>query len=800
MPAFVHHLRSAWRSLRRAPGFATTAVATIALGIASVTLVWALTEAVLLEPLPLPESERIVALHRVDSDGASISLPDAIALRERLGNFTALATIAVDFALDRVDGDQPQRVRAALVESTYFDVVALPQRLGRLLNPSDDRPGAAPVVVLAERYWRSAFAADPAVIGRRLTLSGVTTEIVGVVSDPADLAEVGTELWAPIPPFAPWAPSSPGSNNFELVGRVAAGVDLATARAELASVSAELARQRGNPEKRLDATPMVEFITAGARQGLWLLFAAVVLLLALATANVAALVLVRSTRREGELALRHALGASRGQMLQQLLAEGLLLGASGAAIGVVLALVGFGVLREHAAGALPRLSAADIDGSVLAVAVAAALLSALVFSILPAWRVRSVQATTRAVGIGRRRGETRTLSALIALEVTLATALLGAAGLLTQSFLSLTSLPLGFQPGGVISGEVVLPESRYHDVEPQSRAFTTMVQALADQPGIEHAALVVGPPLTATQSIGHTLLIEGAELADAGARYRPFVGDYFSAMGMPTLAGRGVQPGDETGERVAWVNQAFARRFLDGRDPIAARIAWKPGEAGADPDPRWMRVVGVVADVRGSALRVDEPPVVYAPYVQREANWIRFGTLVARVSGDPASYRDSLARAVLAGDSALPLGEVATMVDRSDRALARDRFMLQLVGLFAVLALVLGAQGVFGVVAFAVEQRRSEIGVRLALGARPGQAMTRLMRSTLPPIIVGTLAGLGLTVAAGKLLSSVLYAVSASDPLALTTAAAVLVAAALLAAWIPARSAQRIDISRTLQS
>lgn len=799
MNTWVSELRSAWRSLRRAPGFAATAIATLALGVAGVALVWALTEAVLLEPLPLPDSQRIVALHRSGSDEAGVSLPDSQALRERLRHFAAVSVVAPDFALDRDDGERPQRVRAALVESAYFQVLALAPVQGRLLEASDDRPGATPVAVLGERYWRTAFAADPGVIGRRLRLSGISTEIVGVIADQADLIEMGTELWATIPPFAPWAPSSPGSNNFELVARVAADATVAAARAELASVSDALARERGTPDKVLDATPMLEFVTASARQGLWLLLAAVILLLLLATANIAALVLVRSNRRAPELALRHALGASRNQLLRQLLAEGLVLGLIGGGIGVALAIAGFGALRDLAAGALPRLTTADIDASVVAVAFTAALLSALGAAALPAWRVRSSRAATRAVGIGQQRSETRALARLITVEVTLASALIGATGLLIQSFLALNALPLGFDPTGVISAEVVLPESRYDQLEPQSRAFTQMVQALGDEPGVDHAALVVGPPLTAGQGIGHTLLIEGMSLVDASARYRPFVGDYFSAMGMPLLAGRGVQAGDSDGERLAWVNQTFVRQYLKGRDPIGARVAWKPGEAGADSAPRWMRVVGIVADVRGNALRVAEPPVVYAPYVQREANWIRFGTLVARVHGDPAGYRAALARAVQAGDPALPLGEVVSMLDRSDRALARDRFMLQLVGLFAGLALLLGAQGVFGVVSFAVEQRRTEIGVRLALGARPGQTVTTLMRSTLTPILVGSAAGLLLTVVAGRLLSSLLFAVSANDPAALAASAATLVATALLAAWLPARRAQQIDIMRTLQ-
>lgn len=414
--------------------------------------------------------------------------------------------------------------------------------------------------------------------------------------------------------------------------------------------------------------------------------------------------------------------------------------------------------------------------------------------------MRAQRATARTSGIGQQRGEARTLGSLITLEVALACALLGAAGLLTRSFLALSAIPLGFDAHAVLTAEVVLPESRYSEIEPQTRAYSAMVQALSAEPGVSHAALVVGPPLLAAQGISHTLLVDGRELTDASARYRPIVGDYFAALGMSALAGRGVQVGDENGERIAWVNQTFARRYLQDMDPIGARIAWKPGEAGAAEQPLWMRVVGVVSDVRGGTLRSDDAPSVYAPYAQREANWIRFGTLVARVAGDPADYRDALLRAVSVGDPAIALGELSTMVDRTERALSRDRYLLQLVALFAALALALGVQGVYSVVSFAVEQRRGEIGVRLALGASPAQAMRALISATLPHILLGTAIGLGLTLLAGRLLANVLFGVTSFDPATLLASATLLIGGGLCAAWLPARRAPAVELSQTLRS
>lgn len=799
MTSWIPDFRAALRSLRRAPGYTASAVSTIALGIASVTLVYALVSAILLQPLPLPDPGRVVAVYRAGTQEGGLSLPDVIYLRERLSQFAAIATVAPDSSFDRTDGERPERLRGALVESTYFAVVGLPPRLGRLLRAQDDLPGAAPVVVLSESYWRSAFAADPGVIGRRLQLSGVSAEIVGVADARSDLAELGAQLWASIPPWAPWAPSSPGSNNFEVVARVAGGAEVGAAAAELRQVSSALAQERDNPGKVLELVRWSEVLTGAVARGLWLLLAAVGLLLALATANVGALMLVRSSRRSAELSLRSALGASRAQVLRLQLVEGLVIGGLGGGIGIAVALAAFAALREFAQGVLPRLAGATLSPEVLLVAALATLGSALIASILPAWRTRPAGAGLRLADAGRSRSESRVLASLATLEVALAGSLLGAAALLTLSFLRLADLPLGFQAGGVIAGEVVLPQSRYQDLAPQTQAFERMVAELAQKPGVEDAAMVVGPPLLAGQGIGHTLLVEGQALVDASARYRPFVGDYFSAIGIPLLAGRGVEPGDGRGERVAWVNQAFVARYLQGRDPLGARVAWQPGEASREPNPQWMRVAGVVADVRGGNWRGEESPAVYAPYRQREADWIRFGTLVARVAGDPSGYRDALASAVSAADPALPIGEVASMTERSERALGRDRLLMQLVGAFAALALTLGIQGVFGVVAFGVQQKRADLAVRLALGATRGRALRGLLAATLPQLLTGAAIGLALTYAAGYWLREVLYGVSAGDPLLLAMVAGLLVASGLLAAWIPAHRGLRVDPAASLR-
>ena len=800
MSDWIAELRDTSRTLRRQPRYAIGIILTFALGIASVTTVFALVDAVLLKPLPLPAGERIVAVHRAGTTAANLSLPDAVDLRARVHQFEALSAIMPDFALDLVGPDQPQRIRGALVESEYFRVIGLPPRLGRLLRAEDDRAGAAPVVVLAESYWRQALSANPNVIGTRMRLSGVSAEVVGVASAAADITESGIEIWAPITPFAPWAPTSPGSNNFDLVARLNETATPEIARADLAVASDWLARERENEGKRLDLTPWVAFTTLQVRDGLGLLLAAVALLLLLATANISALSLVRATRRSAELSLRHALGAGRARLIRGQLTEALLLGGIGGVLGVVAAAVLLVPMRQIAGSDVPRLAGASIDTTVVLFAVGITLIGALLSSLVPALRIRSSRATERLAQAGSAPSERRTLAMLVVIELALAGALLGGAGLLGRSFSALAQIPLGFEVGGIVAAEAVLPEGAFSRLAPQTQAFNTMVDVLANQAGVESAAMIVGPPLLGNQGISHSLLVDGRELEDASSRYRPFVGDYFGTMGMRLLAGRGYQRGDDRGERLAWVNAAFAERYLGGMNAIGARVAWRPGEASDAPEPQWLRVVGIVPDVPGDALRQADPPTVYAPYAQREANWIRFGTLVARVSGDPMSYRGALALALMSADPSLPLGEVTTMAERSDRALARDRFLLQLVALFAGLALILGLQGVMTVVSFAVEHRRAEIGIRLALGATPAGTVRHVLESTLPQLLAGAVLGLVLTLGAARVLAGLLYGVRPTDPVALTGAALAIVWAGLLAAWIPARAARRVDVASTLRS
>jgi putative ABC transport system permease protein len=351
----------------------------------------------------------------------------------------------------------------------------------------------------------------------------------------------------------------------------------------------------------------------------------------------------------------------------------------------------------------------------------------------------------------------------------------------------------------------VLPEARYSEIAPQSRAVTTMVDALAREPGVAAAGWVVGTPLSGGCCMGHGVVVEGEERPAGerrGTRVRLFHGDYFGALATPVVRGRAPAANDfADGERVAWVNRAFARSFFGDADPVGRRIAWRPGEAtDAALGPQWMRIAGVVEDYRAVSMREGDEVAVYAPYVQRDDNWVRFGHLVARVEGDPSAYREALERAVAAADAAVPLAGFETLRERVQGALARDRFALQLVGGFGAIALLLGLQGVFGVVAFTVERRRAEIALRLALGAPASRAASMVLRDGAKQVLAGLLAGVAGALVAGRMAESLLHGVDARDPLAFLVAILALAAAGALAVWLPARRATRVEPMAVLRA
>ncbi len=793
----LHDLRHLGRSLARSPAFALSALATLGLGIGVTTAIFAVFYGVLLRPLPFPEPGRLAFITR-DGD---VSVPDGADWRAQSTTFESIALFGRDWSLDLTGLGDPEPVRAYAVEPAFFRVLGVEPLLGRLFTDQDNQPGGAHSILISEGFWRTRFGADRHVVGRQLVLSGDPTTVIGVLPREFDFLDTGAIGAVPLAVAMPWAPGSRGTNNLDAIGRVRSGVAFAAARAELTAISTRLAEEypQTNRGKIVDPLPLTEFLVGGSRTGLWLVLAAVATLLVIATVNLAGLLLARVTARHRELSVRAALGAGRRRLAGQLVVEGLALAALGGALGLGVAGLGLGALRHLLPEGMPRTTTLAFRGPVLLFGLAMAFGSGLLCGVLPATRALRVRAleglgTTRA---GGERGRHRALRLVVATEIGLAVALLAAAGVLAKSFQRLWSQPLGFEPRGTLSANLVLPASRYGTMAAQTAAYTGIVDRLRALPGVTDAAYAISLPLVPGGAVGNKVLFENrSDLTPdqpSGARIRPVYGDYFATLRLPILRGRAFLDTDRAdAPPVAIINQTMARLFWGDRDPIGARIALRDWHE-LTPGPVWMTIVGVAEDVRSLTLADGDQAAVYMPYVQRQVSWQRFGNLVIRTTSAPGGFGPALKEAVWSVDPLLAVSRIESLEARHATSAARERFLAVVVGLFAGSALLLVVQGLWGVVAYAVAERRREIGVRVALGALAGDVVRLVVREALAPLAAGALLGLGLAVIGGRLVRGALFEVSPTDPLVLVGTVGVLLVVALAASAIPARRATRID-------
>ncbi len=798
MDAGMQDLKQAWRRLVATPGFTIAAALSLALGIGATTVLFSAVNGVLLEPLPLPESDRVVFTPRENDVEADVGVPDMMDLRARASAFQALAAFTPGWALDLTGQGDPERLNGAVIETEFFAVLGLDPIRGRPFTYEENRPRGPRVALLAERLWRSRFGADPAIVGRTVTLSDHPTTIIGVMPDAADVFDAGWDVYVPLAVEMPWALGERGSNHLEVVGRLKPGATLERASAELRTITTDLAEQfpRTDGGKILRAVSLHAFVTAGASRPLVVLLGAVVLVLLITCVNLTNFLLARATVRRGELAVRQALGAGRWRLVRQLLVESLAVAALGGAAGVVLAVWGRELLVSIAPDGLPRAANIALDPRVLTVAVALTLLTGALVGLAPALSAgRTDPAEALASGGSRGGGgrwRQRRLDALVAAQVAIALVLLVGSGLLLRSLHGLLRVPLGFDAVGVTQATLVLPEARYGTREPQTRAFTRMVAGARAIPGVEDAAYVIGPPMH-TGLIGHSTVVErpGVELADGaiGARVRPVIGDYFGVLRIPVLQGRGFGDADRAGGLpVAIVNQSFAEQVWPGQDPIGQRIAFRVG----DQTP-WMTVVGVVGDVRATTLTNGDSRAVYFPYAQRVVDWQRFGVLLVRTREPRTDVARALHEAVWAVDRTVPLQDVGPLADRVRAAAGRERFSAMLLTAFAVAALLVAVQGIYATLAYAVGVRQRELGIRTALGASRGAVVGLVLRRGLSAVGAGVVLGLAGALAAGRGVRTLLFGVPATDVPTFAAAAVLLTAVAALACWLPARRAARVD-------
>jgi len=785
-------VRLAARRLLHAPGFAAVVLLTLALGIGANTAIFSVVNGVLLRGLPYPEPDRLVVGWGVypDFGHTNTSLPDFLDWRAGFARAGELA--AFGGANYTITGDRaPERANGAAVTANYFHVLGVAPVVGRGFTAEDEHGSVPRVVILGNGFWRRAYASDPGVVGRSITLNGIPRTIVGVAPDGLEYPSAPDLLV----PLRTDTTLNRRSEFLSVIGRLKPGVSIASARTTLAAVAARLATQypETNATIRTDVVSLHDELVGSAQHALAVFMGAVGLVLLVACANVANLLLARAAAREREVALLSALGAERPRIFRQLMVESLVLALAGGALGVVLAALGVKVLKASQFEAIPRLGAVSVDARVLAFALGVSVATGLLFGIVPALRLSSgLQGTLRSGGrsLAGTAGGRRTRDLLVLGEVAMAVVLLVGAGLLLRSFTRLLDVRPGFDADRVLTAQVSLPRVRYAKDAQIDALWSGVLARVRAVPGVEAAAATSNVPFA---GIGYwSFEVQGRPPRrpdDVGMQdAQPYLvsGDYFRTMGVALVRGRVIEARDvASAPPVAVINQEMARKFWpNGADPVGSRVSVDGST--------WATVVGIVADTRQEGLSAKPYAQLYFAADQFPS---RTMFVSVRASGDPARFAGAVRAAVAALDPELPVYDVRTLGDRLDENVARPRVTAALVGIFAAVALALAAIGIYGVVSYSVTQRAREFGVRLALGARDTDVVRLVVGQGIAPVAAGLALGLVGAWAASRLLASLslLYGVSATDPIAFAAVALFLTAVALVAAYVPARRATRVD-------
>jgi putative ABC transport system permease protein len=794
----LQDVRYALRSLRRHPVFAFTAILTLALGIGANTAIFSAVNGVLLRPLPYPEPDRLLTIwgHHASIGRETASLPDFLDWR-KARSFTGMAAWA-NTTYTVTGTGEPQVVTGAQVTPNYFRVLGVTVPQGRDFREEEERGGAR-VAVLSQGYWQRAYGGRPDVLGRQLTLSGVPYTIVGVGARGLALPE-DVDVWAPLQ-----IDTTLGRrNNFlQVIGRLAAGVTPEAAGTELATMARRLEAEYPNSNAGwgVEQIGLQERIVGEIRPSLLVFMGAVGLVLLIVCANVANLMLARVAAREREVTIRAALGASRRRLVRQLLTESVLLGLAGGVLGLGLAVWGVGALRTLDPGTLPRMDEVRLDGGALAFALVLSVGTGLLFGVVPAFRVLGFDLRGGLAEGGRAlsgaRSGTRTRTALVLAEVTLASVLLVGAALLLRSFVGLQRVDPGFTTHGILTARVTLPRARYDDPVRQVAFADALLDRARTLPGVSGAALSTSAPVDDGLPYW-AIALPGEqpppEVVQDAVVYRTSP-EFFHTFGLPLVRGRLFDSSDR-GERapVAIVSQSLAQRYWPGRDPVGSRLTF--GDP-TDSTSTWITVVGVVGDVRQEGAVSPAYPQIYLPFAQVSARSI---VVALRTGRDPLALVPSLKQALAGVDPNLALARVTTMEQRVAGTLARPRVNALLLASFAATALILAALGIYGVIAYSVVQRTREMGIRIALGARAEDVLGMVMRQGLAPVLIGLAVGLGVAAVGSRVLRSLLYGVAATDLATYGAVAAFLAAVAAAASYVPARRAARSDPMTALRT
>jgi predicted permease len=794
-------LRMAARLLRRTPAFSLVALLTLTLAVGANTAIFSVVRGVLLRPLPFADAGRLVRVWTSTKDEArsNHSAADFLDIRERNQSLAVIAGFRGGlFTVSAVAGE-PEQLEGQYVTVEFFDVLGTPAALGRTFSVASDRGSAEHLVVLSDKAWQELYAGATTAIGQSLRLNGTPHRIAGVMP-PAFAWPEGAKLWVLSPKPVPPSPiengdvlSSRDVRYFEAVARLKPGVSIDAASADLHRVGALLVSEHPDTFGGHDINlfPLREEIVGDVRPLLLLLQIAVGVVLLVACANVSGLMIARAAGRRRELAVRAALGATRWHLLRQMLAESVILGVVGGASGLLLGGWLLNILVHRLPGGVPRVADIGLDSTVALVMLAAAVVTSLVFGMLPAWQASRANAGPALTAQGERvaAGRTRARSVLIVGEIALTLMLLVAAGLLASSFVRLARVDSGFRPDHVTIAELVVPQARYTTGAKQVELYRRLIDELSRQPGVQAAGMGFPGPLRGTNASG-TFFVEGRggyERADRAFAYVGSVsGGYFQAMGISLLTGRTFTEADDAKTQgAALVNATLAQKYWPGQNAVGKRVTFDDGGKGP-----WVTIVGVVGDVRHIGLKTAPPGVLYIPYAQFP---LPFTNVAVRSTLPAADVAGMMRRRLAAIDPELPFAEIVPLQHSIDETIDQPRFRTMVVGLFAGLALALAVVGVYGLISYSVTQRTREIGIRVALGARSRHVLVPVVTEGARLAVMGIGLGLAASLATTRLLSSFLYGVGATDPLTFALVALVVLTASLLASYVPSRRAAHVD-------
>lgn len=785
----MQDLRIAARSLLKEAGFSAVLLATLAVGMGATTAIFSIVDTVLLKPLPFSESDQ---LYRVRNRN---SYPDMVDWIEGTTTVTGFGGYNA-FNFDLLGAETPERIQGAIVTGDLLPLLGVPAARGRILGPEDNVPGGARLTVLTHEFWTTRMGASPDVLGQTVTLNGEPFEVVGVMPEGFRLPSIQAELLVPHQVVSPETATSRGVHFLIAVGRLDEEHSLEQAQAELDAVAARLEElyPDENTGRRFVLEPWRSSIAADARGSLLMLFAAVGVVLAIACANVAGLLLARTARREREVALRSALGATRGRLVRQLLAESLLLSAIGGALGVGLAVLLTRLVVAIAPADLPRAAEITVNLNVLLFAAVVSMLTGVLFGLAPALQanrvalVAALKEGARKLGAGTPH---RTRSSLIVAEMALAVVLLVGAGLVLKSFYRLFEVELGFRQDRLVTMDFLLPMPEFREIQKRVAFFDEVLARLEVLPGVVGVGATTDLPF-GSGSVPHNLAVEGrayAEGSEPEIFYRGVSSSYFEVMGIRLLEGRGFNEGDRQGTLpVVIVNEAFAHAMFPGESPIGKRVRWARRD-----EIRWMTVVGLVTDVKPSSLDASEVEAVYVPFHQEQDWWRNWMSVAVRADVPVETLERAIPSAVAEIDPAIPVANLRPMTHLIEASASGRRFQLLLLGSFAVVAIFLAAVGLYGLLAYLVTERRSEIGIRLALGAERGAVLRMVLSRGLVLALVGIALGSTAALLLGGLVSSFLFEVSPRDPVTFAAIAFLLLAVTLAASFVPAFRASRVD-------